>query len=130
VDMHATDLVGINGITRGLSVYTCLQPWRPRTVPSTPNFTNTIYTVILKLKCLLCITLLQNVFGKITIALVPNAISARNKRFPLKKMFCLDNCSCGTFRFTMCHSWHTCHVLYTTDLYEIWYEWHAVEYYF
>jgi hypothetical protein len=30
VDMHATDLVGINGITRVLSVYTCQQGVYPR----------------------------------------------------------------------------------------------------
>jgi hypothetical protein len=30
VDMHATDLVGTNGITRVLSVYTCQQGVYPR----------------------------------------------------------------------------------------------------
>jgi hypothetical protein len=30
VDMHATDLVGINGITRVLLVYTCQQGVYPR----------------------------------------------------------------------------------------------------
>jgi hypothetical protein len=30
VDMHATDLVGINGITRVLLVYTCQQGLYPR----------------------------------------------------------------------------------------------------
>jgi hypothetical protein len=35
--MHASDLVGVNGITRVLLVYT-RQKWRPRTTPSTPQF--------------------------------------------------------------------------------------------
>jgi hypothetical protein len=47
------------------------------------------------------------------IALVPNKVKrcAPNILIKNKFLFCLEKYSFDIFRVTMCHAWHTCHVL-------------------